>query len=102
MTDHTTPSAGATASADLSASIRDYLTTRTDVTQPSFHATWIVSQIVAQHTAAAVEAALAEAERAIEALPCPGSPPDPLAKYAFETGKSRAISTLATLREGQR
>lgn len=47
------------------------------------------------HARAERDAVRAVAERiaeAIEALPCPGSPPDPLAKYAFETGKAHAAN----------
>jgi hypothetical protein len=49
---------------------------------------------LADALAPVVAAMLAEQRKQIaaeiEALPCPGSPPAPLARYAFETGKDSA------------
>lgn len=46
--------------------------------------------IVARIKAEAVQAERERIAREIEALRCPGSPPSPLARYAYETAKEHA------------
>jgi hypothetical protein len=51
--------------------------------------------------AAQVDAALGEVEQRIQVLPCPGSPPAPLAKYAFDTAVDHAVIAIRDYRKQQ-